>query len=134
MDSQGEERIQVRPRGDPTLVRRFPLGILFLLLLSGCGIIGPEVCTDELSWRVTPTQATLMVGESTTVAAAGLTCGGKKSVEVDMRWSSDNPAIATVHETSGRITAITPGTTEIRGHDVGPYRIPPVAISVTVTP
>lgn len=101
-------------------------------LFGGCGGLGPEVCTDELGWRVHPTEANLMVGESTTAEAEAFTCGGKQSVQVDVRWTSENPAVAGVDETTGRITAKAAGTTKIRGEDVGPYGIGPVEIPVNV--
>ncbi len=111
-----------------------PLAMCALLLMSGCGISGPEACTLELGWRVTPTETRLRVGESTSAVAEGLTCGGTKSVRVDMRWASDDAAIATVGDTSGQITAVAPGATRIIGRDVGPYGIPEVSVSVTVVP
>ena len=121
------------PYGDSTVIRRSILGIVVsALLISGCDIIGPQACTDELGWRVTPTELHLKPGESATVTAEGLTCGGRKSLEVDMRWSSDDPGIATVEEASGRVKGVAAGTTKIRGEDHGPYGIPPVTIPVTV--
>lgn len=101
-------------------------------LLGGCGGLGPEVCTDELGWRVHPAEANLMIGESITAEAEAFTCGGKESLEVDVRWSSENPAVASVNEKTGRITAKGAGTTKISDEDLGPYGIGPVEIPVEV--
>ena len=104
------------------------------VLLGGCGVLGPEVCTDDLSWRVTPTEANLTVGQSITAEAEAFRCGGKEALEEQMRWASEDPAVATVNETTGQVTAEAAGTTKIIGEDVGPYAIGPVEIPITVNP
>ena len=104
------------------------------LLLGGCGLVGPEVCTRELGWRVSPDEVELSVGQSTTVRAEAFSCGGKEALEVEMRWTSGDPQVATVERITGRVTATGNGTTVITGEDEGPYGIGPVEIPVTVAP
>ncbi len=102
--------------------------------LVGCDVSDSVVCPADLQWRVTPSEARLAVGESVTVAAEALGCGGTQPLEEDMRWSSEDPAVATVHELTGRITAEAVGGTRIIGEDIGPYGIGPVQVPVSVEP
>jgi uncharacterized protein YjdB len=79
-------------------------------------------------------EATLSVGASVTAEARAYGCGGSKRLEESMRWHSEDPSVATVDETTGEITGMNPGGTTVVGEDLGPYRIGPVAIPVTVGP
>lgn len=104
------------------------------LLSGGCGALGLEPCNADLSWKVTPTEANLTVGESITANAEAFGCSGTEPLEEDMRWSSEDPAVASVNEKTGQITAEAAGSTIIVGEDVGRYGIGPVEIPVTVEP
>lgn len=106
--------------------------LVILVFVGACGLVGPEACTDDLRWTVTPTEADLAVGESVTVRAEAFGCGGEEPLQEEMRWSSADPAVASVDEVTGQVTANAPGSTRILGEDVGPYRIGPVEIQVTV--
>ena len=109
---------------------------LFLaaFLFAGCGVLSPKVCPTDLRWTVSPSAAELTVGESITARAEALGCGGTERLEEEMRWSSEDSAVAVVDRTTGRVTAQAPGHTRILGEDIGPYRIGPVRIPVTVSP
>jgi hypothetical protein len=107
------------------------VGLIFFL---GCDLLSPKACPADLQWRVTPTEADLRVGESITVRAEALGCGGTEPLEEDMRWISGDPSVAGINEITGRITAIGAGSTTITGEDLGPYHIGPVQISITVSP
>jgi hypothetical protein len=100
------------------------------LSLGGCGIMGPG-CDTVLSWSVTPTEATLAVGESITATAEANDCGGPG---VNIRWSSENPAVASVNAMTGLISGVTAGSTTIVGEDLSHYGIGPVQIPVSVEP
>ena len=64
------------------MIRRASVGIgAAALMLCGCDILGPKACTDELSWRVSPTEAVVGVGRSIGISGEGLTGGGERSVE-----------------------------------------------------
>lgn len=104
------------------------------VLLGGCSLVGPEACTDDLTWRVSPDEVELALGQSTTVQAEAFGCGGKEPLEEDMRWTSADQEVATVDLTTGRVTAMGTGATAITGEDEGPYGIGPVEIPVTVAP
>lgn len=109
------------------------LGVTVAVLLAGCGVGGPLVaCPADLTWSVSPEKAELAVGQSTVVRAEAFGCGGTEALEEDMRWTSADPEVATVNLTTGRVTAIAPGSTVITGVDEGPYGIGPVEIPVTV--
>lgn len=110
------------------------IAVTIPLLLGGCNVLGPAGCDADLRWRVTPTEANLRVGESITADAEASGCGGTKPLEVDMRWSSEDPAVAGVNEMTGRITAEAAGSTIIMGEDLGRYGIGPVEVPVTVEP
>ncbi len=102
--------------------------------VMGCGVLDPDVCTLDLTWRVTPTEASLAVGESVTAKAEAFGCSGRQPLAEEMRWSSDDPTVASVNEITGLISAEATGITKIIGEDMGPYGIGPVEIRVTVEP
>lgn len=76
----------------------------------------------------------MRVGESVTVEAEALGCGGTEDLEEDVRWHSEDPSVATVNEMTGEIAGQTPGETTVFGEDQGPYGIGPLNIPVTVEP
>ena len=104
------------------------------LLISSCDLLPFESCQADLQWRLTPTAAILRVGQSVVVKAEALGCGGTKPLEEDMRWTSQDTAIADVEERSGKVTARAVGETTIIGEDLGKYGIGPFTVPVTVTP
>ncbi|MGH7483022.1 MAG: Ig-like domain-containing protein [Longimicrobiales bacterium] len=108
--------------------------VMVVSLVASCGFLAGEACTDDLSWRVTPTEATLDVGESTTVKAEALGCGGTEPLEEDMRWSSEDPSVASVDPITGLITGHAEGSTTVTGEDLGRYGIGPVVVPVVVEP
>lgn len=110
------------------------IALALSVVFGGCGVVGPEACTMELSWRVTPAEAALAMGESITTKAEDYGCGGTDRLEEDMRWSSEDPTVAAVDEMTGQITAQAVGSTTIIGEDMGRYGIGPVQIPVTVEP
>lgn len=110
------------------------LALTISLLIGGCGVVGPEACNADLTWRVTPTEARLAVGESMTVKGEAFGCSGTERLEEDVRWSSEDPAVASVNDMTGQVTAEAVGSTIIIGEDLGRYGIGPVEIPVTVEP
>lgn len=110
------------------------IALTISLLLGGCGVLGPEACDSDLTWRVTPTEANLAVGESITAEAEAFGCSGTEPLEEDMRWHSEDPAVASVNEMTGQIRAEAAGSTIIIGEDLGPYGIGPVEIPVKIEP
>jgi hypothetical protein len=104
------------------------------LSLSACGILGPQACTRELGWSVSPTEATLQVGDAFTATAEGLTCGGREHLAVDMSWSSSDTDVLVIGQKSGLAVAVSVGEVVVTGVDHGPYGIPDVAIPVHVLP
>lgn len=105
---------------------------LLLAAAAGCGVVGPEICTLELGWTVRPTEATLRVGETVVVSASAWTCGGKKELEVDMRWTTADTTIIIVGQRSGLVVAIGTGNAVLNGEDLGPYGIGPVEVPIDV--
>jgi hypothetical protein len=105
---------------------------LVALSLSACGILGPQACTTELSWSVSPSEATLRVEEAFTATAEGLSCGGREHLAVDMSWSSSDRDVLVIGQESGLAVAVAVGEAVVTGVDHGPYGIPDVAIPVHV--
>ncbi len=95
--------------------------------LTSCNLTSP--CTDELNVHVDPAQATLTVGASVTVDVRVTSCGGSKTVPVDLRWGTVDTAVVSVAEETGTITALGPGNALVTGSDLGPYG---VKVRVTV--
>ena len=108
--------------------------LLAAVLGTGCDVLGPSVCPADLRWSVSPREADLTVGESVIARAEALGCGGTERLEEEMRWTSTDPTVATVNEVTGRITARGAGNARVIGEDLGPYRIGPVEVPVTVSP
>lgn len=104
------------------------------VVLTACDALDPEACTSDLRARVTPARATLAPGDTLTVRAEALGCGGTQGLEEEMRWRSENPSIASVSEIPGLVTAVGAGEVRIIGDDLGPFGIGPVVIPITVTP
>ena len=119
---------------DPLNVKAKGITFVVAASLMGCGTLDPDVCTADLTWRVTPTEANLTVGESVTAEAEAFGCGGREPLAEEMRWSSADPTVASVNEITGLISAEATGITKIIGVDMGPYGIGPVEIPVTVEP
>jgi hypothetical protein len=118
----------------PCSTRRLLSVVVVPLLLAACDALDPAVCTSDLQVRITPDSATLAVGDTLTVRAEALGCGGTQRLEEEMRWSSEAPSIASVTPVPGLVTAIAPGEVRIVGDDLGPFGIGPVVIPITVTP
>lgn len=108
--------------------------LLLSLAVSGCGILSPRVCTQELGWSVEPTSAVLRVGERFAARVDAFTCGGKQDLPVDIVWSTSDADVATVDEESGRVTAVAVGSAVVTGEDRGRYGVGPVEIPVEVVP
>ena len=71
-------------------------------------------CPSDLQVRFEPEALTLEVGDSSTVDVKVLTCGGTVEEEVEVTWTSSNPAVATVNSDSGLVTAIAPGQAKMK--------------------
>ncbi len=109
------------------------LSLAAVSLLGGCDADTPTFCPGDLRWEVSPTSASLSVGDTVTATAEALGCGGTQRLEEDMRWTSRDSTIARVDSITGTIRAQSVGQTEIIGEDRGRYRIGPVLIPVQVT-
>ena len=81
-----------------------------LFVLGGCY---PTFCTFELEERLDPKAVTLAVGESVTPTVELYTCGGSKTVTDTFVWTSENPQVASVERTVGKITALSEGQTDV---------------------
>ena len=97
--------------------RSLPRGIALAFLLltaAACGGDDPTSPDDGVATvDVVLDDATLEAGDSTD-AAATLRDASNGIVSGTVAWTSTNEAVATVHPTSGRVTAVGRGTTNIR--------------------
>ena len=88
---------------------RFLAALLLCATLGGCGSV--TACPDDLQQRIDPPAVTLPVGGTARPTVQFLACGGTKPLVDLVSWQSRDPAIASVHEATGVITAHAPGTT-----------------------
>lgn len=82
--------------------------IILLPFLSGC----VHNCTEEISWHVSPSEKTISIDESFKINVDGTTCGGRKKVDLNWSFESDNTDIAFV-DSEGVVTGIDTGFTRI---------------------
>ena len=93
------------------------LGLGALPLIAGCeqGPVNPDRCNIRLA-VVTPDPATLMVGQEVTLEphlAAARDCLPADARPGSLRWASDDAGIAKADPVTGRVTAVSSGTTMI---------------------
>ncbi len=100
-------------------------GIALILTLGAC--ISAPCGSDDLTTRTSPTERTIVVGESFVAHATILGCGGKKQLRDEITWSALDTTVIQVEEKTGKITGLAPGHTvvEWKGStwDIG-WRIP----------
>lgn len=81
------------------------------------GISGTSTVTmtnvPVASVLVTPSSATLVIGQSTTLLATPRDAQGNQLVGRSTAWTSSNPAIATVSAATGDVTALAVGTVQV---------------------
>lgn len=112
-------------------MRRLPIAVALLMAAGGCDAF--TVCTDELTFRVNPTTVTISVGESFTPHVFAETCGGRRNVSVDVRWSTTDSAVARIDAQTGRTTGRRPGLTTIEAVDQSRFGAGSLTINVRVT-
>lgn len=87
------------------------------LLLGGCdGPLNPDKCHNIRLAVVSPDPAVLEVGQEITLHAqldAGSACLPADAQPGNLRWSSEDPTIATTDSVSGRVRGIKAGGTLI---------------------
>ena len=106
---------------------------LLSLGTAGCSVLlDPTSCTQELRVQVTPRDTTVSVGNTFTPSVTLSSCGGKERLSDSFTYETTNPAAATVHPNTGRVTATGAGQADIR---ITGQRYGQVAqIRVTVSP
>jgi hypothetical protein len=86
------------------------------VLLVACGAepLNPDLCNIRLA-VISPDPATLEVGQAVTLQAqlTGSTCLPPDAQPSNLRWRSDNPAVATIDAVTGRVMAIQAGVAQI---------------------
>lgn len=83
-------------------------GLLGLLAASACSRI-TGACTDDLSWRLTPRERTLRVGESFTPELALFGCRGSKRLSDVVTWGTEDEGVVAVDAATGRVAALAAG-------------------------
>lgn len=108
--------------------------MLLALALAGCdgAPFGPTPCTLELRVEYTPSDTTVSTGSQFDATVALSSCGGREKLRDTFVWSSQDADVARVDALSGRVTAVSPGSTTIRaaGKKYGAVG----GLSITVTP
>ncbi len=93
--------------------RRHAIGLGLLLGIVSCDTGPVEVCTNELTVRLTPRDAALVVGQSLTPDARFLTCGGRERLSLPTNFVSDQPAIVSVSADGLTLRAEAPGSARV---------------------
>ncbi len=108
---------------------RFSFAAALLVSASGCSGLLP--CqTDDLTFRGTPTSASLAVGEKFTASAEFFGCRGNTSLPDEVRWSSQDTTVVRITASTGEATAVGGGTTTVTATGTK-YKTGPI-IAVTV--
>jgi hypothetical protein len=104
---------------------------VFAALVSGCSVVAPFACTDDLTYRMSPTAQTIAVGASFTPQAEFRGCGGNKHLDDEFSWSSSDTLVVRVEPLTGQVTGRAAGfaMVEARGARYGHL---PLGVSVTV--
>jgi hypothetical protein len=89
------------------------------------------VCTAELRVELTPTQATLRIGESMAPSVMYVGCSGFVRHTEPVTWTSDDPSIVSMDATGRIATARAVGTTRLRSVGVQYGGIGPIPVTVT---
>jgi Periplasmic component of the Tol biopolymer transport system len=124
--------VVLRPSFDSSSRTLLPIAIAVVAAACGADSSAPSSCTDP-AVVVSPSAPVLEVGGSTQLSAA-FTSGATicdPGITVDqLRWSSSNPAIASVDSVVGLITGLTAGSAYIRARSPNN---PAIVDSVRVT-
>ena len=75
--------------------------------LSACG------CPADLRQDLSPTERTLVVGESFTPTTRFLGCLGTEPLDDEITWSASDTTVVRVDAQSGRTTGVAPGTAQV---------------------
>ena len=86
------------------------------LLVAACGAepLNPDRCNIRLA-GISPDPAMLAVGQAVTLQAAltASTCLPPDAQPSNLRWQSDDPAVATIDAITGRVMAIHDGVAQV---------------------
>jgi hypothetical protein len=82
--------------------------LLGLLATNACTPV-TGACTDDLSWRLTPRERTLRVGESFTPELALFGCRGSRRLSDVVTWATENGDVVAVDAATGRVAALAAG-------------------------
>jgi protocatechuate 3,4-dioxygenase beta subunit len=78
---------------------------------------------------LSPAQAFFVTGETRQFVATRVDTYGNSITDRPVAWSSTNPAVATVNAQTGMVTAVAPGTAEIRATTEGKSAGAPVTVA-----
>ena len=103
--------------------------VLVPLALSACSAVSPT-CTRELGVHLSPSAATIAVGESITGSVTLTSCGGREQLTDTIRWQLADTAVVRVDSVTGRITGVHTGsaTVGVRGVHYGELGAMAVAV------
>jgi hypothetical protein len=112
-------KVRVRSSHAVWRARHEGLGLMLggLMVLSGCADnpVIPDRCNIRLA-AISPDPATLTVGQEVTLAAeltASADCLPADAKAGSLRWTSESSGVAAVDPVTGRVTALSAGTTQV---------------------
>ena len=89
---------------------RHYVGLASLLASTSCSLVSP--CgSDDLSYRVTPSDRAIVVGERFTPQAEFLGCRGREVLRDAITWRARDTTIVRVDTNSGEVRGVATGTT-----------------------
>jgi len=111
------------------------LGIVSLVgaTLAGCDdAVSP--CTLELRVALVPGDTAVAVGESFTPAVALSSCGGREWLADTFTWVAREPTVAEVDATTGQVTGLAPGVTDVEVSGARYGHLGAVSVTVRAEP
>ena len=103
-------------RGICSAMARYRLILIasIAVLTASCEDLGfGDVCTLELGARFSPADTTIQVGQTFQASVQLLSCGGKQRLADVIAWHAEDPTVATVDGSTGRVVGRGRGTTRI---------------------
>ena len=90
---------------------RFLIAIAAVVLTTACNAF--HDCSSEINQKFLPSDTTITVGQQFTAQVVVTTCDGREILSANPTWHSQDPGVASVDSTNGRVTGKAAGQTSI---------------------
>jgi hypothetical protein len=92
---------------------RLSVAATALFLLSSVACADFNTCSNQINQKFLPTDTAIAVGEQFTAQVLVTTCDGRQILSSLPTWHSQDPSVASVDSSTGRVTGNTLGETLI---------------------